>query len=154
MIDNARNHEREDYVIQVLTTILYLKVQIFRFNYLDTGYTFQSNTTIYYTNHSYGNMFRLYWVIITPSKEQIQRIKIYSAFWDPKMHYKFWYNGSVLWKAWWWLNRVETYCHKYILCNKYLCLTEIYTLYELHKHIGMTNFKLTTLRPTLLHAFK
>ena len=26
-------------------------------------------------------------------------------------------------------------------CNKLLCLTEIYTLYELDKHIGMTNVK-------------
>jgi hypothetical protein len=47
------------------------------------------------------------------------------------MHYKFRYIGSVLWKAWWWLNRVETCCHKNILCNKLLCLTEIYTLYVL-----------------------
>jgi len=37
-----------------------------------TGYKFQSNTTIYYTKCSYSNMFRLYWVIIRPSKEQIQ----------------------------------------------------------------------------------
>jgi len=83
-------------------------------------------------------MFRLYWVIIRLSKEQIQCIKIYSAFcgdpkglrvWDPRMHYKFRYIGSVLWKAWW-LNRVETCCHKNILFNKLLCLTEIYTLYE------------------------
>ena len=39
--------------------------------------------------------------------EQIQCIKIYSALWDPKrvwdsrMHYKSWYIGSVLQKAWW-----------------------------------------------------
>jgi len=94
---------------------------------MHTGYKFQSNTTIYYAKCPYGNMFRLCWVIIRPSKEQIQCIKIYSAFWDPKrlsiwdpnMHYKFWYIGSVLWKAWWWLNRVETCCHKDILCNKF-----------------------------------
>ena len=49
-----------------------------------TRYKFQSNTKIYYTKYFYGNMFRLYWVIIRPSKEQIQCIKIYSAFWDPK----------------------------------------------------------------------
>jgi hypothetical protein len=36
---------------------------------------FQWNTTIYYTKYSYGNMFRLYWVIIKPSKEQIQYIR-------------------------------------------------------------------------------
>jgi len=48
------------------------------------------------------------------------------------MHYKFWYIGSVLWKAWWWLNTVETCCHKNILCNKLLCLTEIYTLYDVY----------------------
>ena len=29
-------------------------------------------------------MFRLYLVIIRPSKEQTQYIKIYSAFWDPR----------------------------------------------------------------------
>jgi len=52
------------------------------------------------------------------------------SVWDPRMHYKFWYTGSVLWKAWWWLNTVKTCCHKNILCNKLLCLTEIYTLYE------------------------
>jgi hypothetical protein len=44
---------------------------------------FQSNTT-YYTKYSFGNMFRLYWIIIRPSKKQIQFIKIYSAFWNPK----------------------------------------------------------------------
>ena len=45
------------------------------------------------------------------------------------MHCKFWCTGSVLWKAWWWLNRVETCCHKNILCNELFCLTESYTLY-------------------------
>jgi len=48
------------------------------------GIKFQSNTTIYYKKYSYGNTFRLYRVIIRPSKEQIQCIKIYSAFWHPK----------------------------------------------------------------------
>jgi len=48
---------------------------------------------------------------------------------DPRMHLQCWYNESVLWNAWW-LNTVETCCHKNILCNKWLCLTEIYTLYE------------------------
>jgi hypothetical protein len=92
-------------------------------------------------------MFRLYWFIIRPSKEQIQCIKLYSAFWDPKRAFgipECTINVDtlyVLWKAWWWLNRVETCCHKNILCNKLLCLTEIYTLYELDKHIGMTNVK-------------
>jgi len=52
------------------------------------------------------------------------------SVWDPRMHYKFWYIGSVLWKAWLWLNTVETCCHKNIWCNKLLCLTEIYALYE------------------------
>jgi len=51
---------------------------------IHTRYKFQSNTAIYYTKHSYSNMFRLYWVIIRPSKEQTECIKIYSAFWDPK----------------------------------------------------------------------
>jgi len=64
------------------------------------------------------------------------------SVWDSRMHYKFWYIWSVLWKAWWWLNRVETCCHKNILCNKLLRLTEIYILYELDKHIGMNNVKL------------
>jgi len=32
------------------------------------------------------------------------------SFWDPRMHYKCWYIGSVLQKAWWWLNTVETCC--------------------------------------------
>ena len=36
------------------------------------------------------------------------------SFWDPKMHYKCWYIWSVLQKAWWWLNTVETRCLK---CN-------------------------------------
>jgi hypothetical protein len=63
------------------------------------------------------------------------------------MHYKYRYIGSVLWKAWWWLSRVETCCYKNILCNKLLCLAVIYTLYELDKHIGMTNVKK---KPTLL----
>jgi hypothetical protein len=64
------------------------------------------------------------------------------SVWDPRMHYKFWYIGSVLRRAWWWLSRVETYCHKNNLCNKLLCLTKMYTLYELDKHIGMINVKL------------
>jgi hypothetical protein len=50
----------------------------------------------------------------------------------PECTIKFWYIGSVLWKAWWWLSRVETCCHKNILSNKLLCLTEIYTLYEFY----------------------
>ena len=58
------------------------------------------------------------------------------------MHYKYWYIGSVLWKAWRWLKRVETCCHKNILCTKLLCLTEIYTLHESDKHIGITNVKI------------
>jgi hypothetical protein len=29
-----------------------------------------------------------------------------------------------------------------VVCNKLLCLTEIYSLYELDKHIGMTNVKI------------
>ena len=33
-----------------------------------TRYKFQSNTTIYYIKYSYGNMFRLYRVIIRPSQ--------------------------------------------------------------------------------------
>jgi hypothetical protein len=51
------------------------------------------------------------------------------SVWDPRMQYKFWYFGSLLWKAWLWLNRVEACCHKNVLYNKLLCLTEIYTLY-------------------------
>jgi len=31
-----------------------------------------------------------------------------------------------------------------ILCNKLLCLTETYVLYELHKHIGMTTVDKST----------
>jgi len=88
--------------------------------FIHIRYKFQSNTTVFLTKCSYGNMFRLYWVIIRPSKEQIQCINIYSAFWDPKrvwdprMHYKYWNIGSVLWKAWWLLIRVQTCCRKNI----------------------------------------
>jgi hypothetical protein len=91
---------------------------------IHTRYRFQSNTTIYYTKYSYGNV-----VIIRPFKEQIPCIKIC-------MHSVSRYSGSVLWKAWWWLNRVKTCCLKNILCNKLLCLTKIYTLYELDKYVG------------------
>jgi hypothetical protein len=52
------------------------------------------------------------------------------AFGNPECTIKFWNIGYVLWKAWWWFNRVETCCHKNVLCNKLLCLTEIYNLYE------------------------
>jgi len=38
--------------------------------------------------------------------------------------------------------KVETYRLRNVLCTKLLCLTEIYTLYELGKHFGMTNVKL------------
>jgi len=119
---------------------------------IHTRHKFHSNTKICYARYCYSNVFPPYWVIIRPSKEQIYCIKICSAFWDPKslqwivqliQNYKFWYIGSVLWKAWWWFNRVETCCHKNILHNKLLCVTEIYTLYELDKHIGTTNVKLT-----------
>jgi len=65
--------------IQGYGTRIYHIIRIVR-----TRYKFQSNTAIYYTKYSYGNMFRLYWVIIRPCKEQIQCIKIYSAFWDTK----------------------------------------------------------------------
>jgi len=51
--------------------------------------TFQrSSVSVRHNNllhkYSYGNTFRLCWVIIRPFKEQIQCIKICSAFWDPK----------------------------------------------------------------------
>jgi len=36
------------------------------------------------------------------------------SFWVSRMHYKCWYIGSVLQKAWWLLSRVETCCLK---CN-------------------------------------
>jgi hypothetical protein len=65
-----------------------------------------------------------------------------ACVWDSRMHYKFWYIVSLLWKAWWWLNGVETCCHRNILCSKLLCLTEIFTFYKLDKHTGMTNVKL------------
>jgi len=32
------------------------------------------------------------------------------------------------------------------MCKKLVCLTEIYTLYELDKHIGMTNVKFVIFR--------
>ena len=63
-------------------------------------------------------------------------------------------NCIVLWKAWWWLNTVETCCHKNILCNKLLCLTGIFTLYELDKHIGMTNVKLTACQAYPINLYK
>jgi len=50
-----------------------------------TRYRCQSNATVYYTKYSYGYMFRLHWVIIRLSKEQIQCIKIRSAFWNTKL---------------------------------------------------------------------
>jgi hypothetical protein len=76
-------------------------------------------------------VFRLYWVIIRPIKELIQGIEIYNAFWDPWMHYKILIHWICFLEGLWWLNRVETCCHKNNLCNKLLCMTEIYTLYEL-----------------------
>jgi hypothetical protein len=61
---------------------------------------------------------------------------------DPRMHNKGSYIRSVLQKAWWWLNTVETCSNKNILLNKLVCLTGIYTFCELHKHIKMNNVKL------------
>ena len=52
------------------------------------------------------------------------------SFWDPKMRYKCWYIGSVLQKAWWWLNRLETCCLECNYIIKCLCLTVICILYE------------------------
>jgi len=46
------------------------------------------------------------------------------------MHYKCWYIGSVLQKAWWWLNRLETCCLECNYIIKCLCLTVICILYE------------------------
>ena len=56
---------------------------------------------------------------------------IYCKMWDPRMHYKCWYIGSVLQEAWWWLSTVETCCLKCICIIKLLYLTEIYTLYQM-----------------------
>ena len=53
------------------------------------------------------------------------------SIWDSRMHYKCWYIGSVLQKAWWWLNRVES-CYR--VCNciiKLLCLTGVCILYDI-----------------------
>ena len=83
-----------------------------------TRYKFQSNITIYCTKYSYSNMFRLYWVIIRPSKEQIQCIKEHSGIPKPDDD-----------------SREEACCHKNILSNKLLCLAEIYTLYESDKPV-------------------
>jgi hypothetical protein len=61
------------------------------------------------------------------------------SIWDPRMHYKYWYIGSVLQKAWWWLNTVQTCC---INCNciiKLWCLTGICILYE-NKHF-ISNYR-------------
>ena len=93
-------------------------------------------------------MLQLYWFIIRPSGEQIQFINIYSAFWDtctfiltatpivsfwdPRMHYKCWYIGYLLQKAWWWLNRVEKCCLKCNCIIKLLCLTGICIFYVWH----------------------
>jgi len=83
---------------------------------------------------------------LAKNRSNVSKFTVHSGIpnacvWDPRMHYKFWYIGSVSWKAWWWLNRVETCCHRNILCKKLLCSTEIYTLYKLDKHAGMTNVK-------------
>ena len=51
-------------------------------------------------------------------------------------------------QAWWWLSRVETCCHKNILCNKLVCLTEIYTLYELGRQT--CNIRKRTMKHSLL----
>jgi len=37
------------------------------------------------------------------------------SYCDPIMHYKCWYIGSLLQKAWWWLSTVGTCCCK---CNR------------------------------------
>jgi len=88
------------------------------------------------------------------NKSNVSKFIVHSVrFWDPRMHYKFWYIGSVLWKAWWRLNRVETCCHKNILYNKLLCSTEICTLYELDKHIRMTNVKLNVVISSICDLF-
>jgi hypothetical protein len=67
-------------------------------------------------------------------------------FWDPRMHYKCWYIGSVLQKAWWWLSRVETCCLKCNYIIKLLCLNGICILYEFEKQNGMTNVKLCVIK--------
>jgi hypothetical protein len=67
----------------------------------------------------------------------------YSQYnWDPRMHYESCYIGSVLLKAWWWINTVETCCLKCNYIIKLLCLTVFCISYEFEKHNGMTNFKL------------
>jgi len=76
----------------------------------------------YQSNHNillhqiqfYGDMFRHFWVIFRPSKEQIQGNKSLCAFWDPKHAFgipkysiNFDYLGSVPLRAWRWLKRVH-----------------------------------------------
>ena len=58
------------------------------------------------------------------------------------MHYKCWYIGSILQKAWWRLNTVETCCLKCNYIIQLLCLTGICIWYEFEKYKGMTNVKI------------
>ena len=76
------------------------------------------------------NIFHYMYTQVSDTCTAVSSIITIVSFCDPKIPYTFWYIGSVLWKAWGWLNRVETCCHKNILCNKLLFLTEIYTFYE------------------------
>jgi hypothetical protein len=65
------------------------------------------------------------------------------SFLVSRMHYKCWYIGSVLQKAWWWLSTVETCCLKCNYIIKLLFSTGICILYEFEKHKWKTNVKWT-----------
>ena len=88
---NSWNSTHDRWLYSIQNNFLYIQATCFDPNgshqaliCVHTRYKFKSDTTVYYTKYSYGSMFWLYWVIIRPSKEQIQCIKFYSAFWDPK----------------------------------------------------------------------
>jgi len=84
--------------------------------------------TRYKNKFNVSDIFHCIYIQVCDTYTIVSTVLTIVSVWDSRMHYKFWYIGSVLWKIWRLLNRVETCCHKNNLCNKLLCLTEIYTL--------------------------
>ena len=115
LVDDLLNPKKVKLILYYYTTLLF---SLITFIIVDFNIFYYIYICIYI--YIYSGFWHIFYCI---------NCTTYLSIWDFRMHHKFWYIGSVLWKAWWWLSRVETCCNKNILCNKLLCLTETYTVY-------------------------
>jgi hypothetical protein len=93
--------------------------------------------SFYFNLNIVGFFFRTLYNQVSDTYTFILTVPPTVRIWDPRMHYKCWYTGSVLQKAWWWLNTVETCCLKCNYIIKLFYLTGICTLYEVHVTLSL-----------------